>query len=88
MAVSFLPSAGARLLALAHRPRGEVARSAEGGRMDWIAALIGGLGIGSVLTRVVEHFFSRRTLLQERDYQEMREAYLGLLGALHQTAVR
>ena len=55
--------------------------------MDW-AALIGGLGIGSLVTSVVTHFMTRRASANDRWYQEKREAYLGLLTALHDSAVR
>lgn len=55
--------------------------------MEW-AALIGGLGIGSLLTSVATHFMTRRATTNDRWYQEKREAYLGLLNALHDAAVR
>ena len=54
--------------------------------MDW-ATLIGGLGLGSLVTSLATHYFTRRTALSERWYQEKREAYLGLFGALHNAAV-
>jgi hypothetical protein len=51
--------------------------------MDWILPLIGGLGLGlglgSLLKSVIDHFNARRALTQDRLYQEKREAYLGLL---------
>jgi hypothetical protein len=56
--------------------------------MEWAIGLIGGLGIGSLITSVVTHFMSRRATTSDRWYQEKREAYLGLLTALHDAAVR
>jgi hypothetical protein len=55
--------------------------------MNW-AELIGGLGIGSLIASVVTHFMARRATANDRWYQEKREAYLGLLSALHEAAVR
>jgi hypothetical protein len=53
--------------------------------MEWISLLLaglGGLGIGSVLATIANHFMSRRASVNDRWYQEKREAYLGLLNAL------
>lgn len=55
--------------------------------MEWILPLVGGLGIGAVIKSAVDHFNNRRAVSQDRLYQEKREAYLGLLGALHKAAV-
>jgi len=49
--------------------------------------LIAGLGIGSLLKSVVDHWIARRTATTDRLYQEKRESYLGLLDALHRAAV-
>lgn len=56
--------------------------------MDWILPLIGGLGIGAVIKSVVDNFNTRRAVSQDRRYKEKREAYLGLLSALHKAAVQ
>lgn len=55
--------------------------------MEWAIGLIGGLGLGSLITSVATHFMSRRATASDRWYQEKREAYLGLLNALHDAAV-
>ncbi|MDD3181421.1 MAG: hypothetical protein PHD48_01235 [Alphaproteobacteria bacterium] len=55
--------------------------------MDWFFPLVGGLGIGSLLKGIVDHFLVNKTKVKERSYQEMREAYLGLLESLHDAAV-
>lgn len=52
--------------------------------LSWVPALIGGLGIGSL----ANSFLTRRSSLKDRWYQEKREAYLGLLQALHDAAIR
>lgn len=49
--------------------------------------VIGGLGIGSLITSVVTQFMSRRASSNDRLYQEKREAYLGLLTSLHDAAL-
>lgn len=54
--------------------------------MSW-AELIGGLGIGSLITSVVTHFMTRQAAANDRWFQEKREAYLGLLSSLHEAAV-
>jgi hypothetical protein len=55
--------------------------------MDWILPLVAGLGLGSLLKSIIDHFMSRRASNNDRWYQERREAYLGLLNALHEAAV-
>lgn len=54
--------------------------------MQLFFALLGGLGIGSLLTQIVTHFMTRRASAKDRLYQEKRDAFLGLLGALHDVA--
>jgi hypothetical protein len=56
--------------------------------MDWILPLIAGLGIGSLLKSLADHFMTRRAIASDRWYQEKRESYLGLLNALHRAAVQ
>jgi hypothetical protein len=55
--------------------------------MEWVLGLVGGLGIGSLVTTIAAHFMARRATASDRWYQEKREAYLGLLNALHDAAV-
>jgi hypothetical protein len=54
--------------------------------MDW-SLLVGGLGLGALLKSVLDFWQSRKAVAADRLYQEKREAYLGLLGALHDAAV-
>lgn len=54
--------------------------------MESLALLIGGLGIGSLLTAFATHLMSRRAAIRDRRYAEKREAYSGLLNALHNAA--
>ncbi len=56
--------------------------------MEFILPLIAGLGIGSLLTSIANHFMMRRASVNDRLYQEKRTAYLGLLDALHNAAVQ
>jgi hypothetical protein len=39
--------------------------------------------MGSLLKSIADHFMARRANTRDRWYQEKREAYLGLLEALH-----
>lgn len=55
--------------------------------MDWLLPLIGGLGIGAILKSIVDYFLSKNAARKKAQYAEMREAYLGLLNALHKAAV-
>jgi len=55
--------------------------------MEWLLPLVGGLGLGSLLKSIADHLISRRSTMQDRFYQEKREAYLGLLSAVHQASV-
>jgi hypothetical protein len=50
--------------------------------MELFSGLIGGFGIGTLLTSVVTHFMARRASIDDRWYNEKREAYLGLVAAL------
>lgn len=55
--------------------------------MEWLLRLLGGLGLGSLLKSIIDHLYSRRAVVGDRLYQEKREAYLGLLDAIHKAAV-
>lgn len=55
--------------------------------MEWILPLLAGLGIGSLLKSMADHFMARRASTSDRWYQEKRESYLGLLQALHDAAI-
>lgn len=56
--------------------------------MEWILPLVGGLGLGWLLKSIIDHFIARRAITRDRLYQEKREAYFGLLDALHQAATK
>jgi hypothetical protein len=60
----------------------------QGVDTDWFLPLIAGLGLGSVIKSIADHFMSRRASEHDRWYQEKREAYTGLLNALHDAAVK
>ncbi|WP_130802919.1 hypothetical protein [Acinetobacter ihumii] len=59
---------------------------------NWIIPLLGDLGIGSVLTAIItkllDHFINRKSAKQTLLYKEKREAYFGLLDALHKAAIQ
>jgi hypothetical protein len=55
--------------------------------MEWALPLLAGLGIGSLLNSIADHFMARQANISDRWYQEKREAYLGLLKSLHDAAV-
>ncbi|MCD7982709.1 MAG: hypothetical protein LUG19_00455 [Desulfovibrio sp.] len=47
-----------------------------------IASLIGGLGIGSVLTLFLKEYFDNKKTLSKRVFEEKREAYIAYLDVL------
>lgn len=51
----------------------------EGNKKMEPASLIAAFGIGSLLTVVVQRFLEARTLSRQRQYDERKEAYIGLL---------
>ena len=55
--------------------------------MEWLSPMLGGLGIGTLLTSIINNLLERNGKKAEKLYQEKREAYLGLLKALHDAAV-
>jgi hypothetical protein len=50
------------------------------------AAGIGGI-IGSLLTSVVQSFLAHKSYLAQRNFQEKKDAYMGLLTAYHKALV-
>ncbi len=55
--------------------------------MNLFLALIGGLGIGSLLTTVVNHFLLKNSENSDRLYREKREAYIGMTRALYDVEI-
>lgn len=47
---------------------------------DWLP-LLAAFGLGSVTTAVVQWFLALHLAIRERQYQERKEAYIGLFGA-------
>lgn len=58
--------------------------------MDYtlISGIVGGLGIGTLLNSIITNLIARSTKRTDRLYEEKRNAYLGLLDALHNAAVQ
>lgn len=52
-----------------------------------VVSLIAAFGLGSLLTAVVQFWLSRRGRIDERNFEERKVAYIGLLEAYHQAAV-
>lgn len=53
-----------------------------------IAPWIAGLGIGSVLTAIIQWKINIHIEEKKRSFNEKKEAYVGLLAALHESAVK
>ncbi|MES1989639.1 MAG: hypothetical protein V4441_01655 [Pseudomonadota bacterium] len=54
---------------------------------EWALTLIGGLGVGSLLTTLLSHWIAQKSSNRELLYKEKRETYLGLLEALQRAPV-
>jgi hypothetical protein len=54
--------------------------------MDY-SLLIGGLGIGSLLTSALGHILNRGAARRDRLYAEKRETFIGLLDALREASL-
>ncbi|RUR21750.1 hypothetical protein ELY20_11005 [Legionella qingyii] len=55
--------------------------------VNTVLAVLGGLGVGSLLNSLVAHFTNQRSKQKERRYEEKKAAYIGLLTSLHDAAV-
>ncbi|WP_082044154.1 hypothetical protein [Aeromonas sp. L_1B5_3] len=57
--------------------------------MDYtfISGIVGGLGIGTLINTIYSDWRARTAKRTDRQYEEKRNAYLGLLDALHKAAV-
>jgi putative Mn2+ efflux pump MntP len=55
--------------------------------INTVTALLGGLGLGSLLNSLVTHFTTQKSKKEQRRYEEKKASYLGLLTSLHEAAV-
>ena len=55
--------------------------------MQWFLTLLGGFGVGSLLTTIVNHFLAKKSEAAEKRYQEKREAYIGMTRALYDSEI-
>lgn len=55
--------------------------------LNVISLFIGGLGIGSLINSYAKNAIEEKRSKRERLYQEKRDAYIGLLEAIHTAAV-
>ena len=55
--------------------------------METILGIFAGLGVGSILTTIIQFCFKTKSEKRERLYQEKKKSYIGLLNALHTAAV-
>ena len=55
--------------------------------INTVVALLGGLGIGSMVNSIFTHFTTQKSKKDGRRYEEKKSAYLGLLTSLHDAAV-
>jgi len=55
--------------------------------MEWALGLIGGLGIGTLLSTVVNYYLSKKQLVSQKLFQEKRDAYFGMTQALYDAEI-
>lgn len=54
---------------------------------SFVVSLIAAFGLGSLLTAVVQFWLARNARLDERNFEERKVAYIGLLEAYHRAAI-
>ncbi|WP_085307169.1 hypothetical protein [Planktotalea arctica] len=55
--------------------------------MDEVLAIPGGLGLGSLLTVIIQSIIQNSNFRSKRAFEEKKEAYVGLLEALQRAAI-
>lgn len=55
--------------------------------MENIITLLTAFGLGSVITALIQTWLSNRSAIKNRNFQEKKEAYVGLLEAYHKASV-
>jgi len=55
--------------------------------MDIFLTLITGLGLGSIITIILNYYLEKYKLRKNKYYEEKKNCYFGLLTALHKAAV-
>jgi hypothetical protein len=66
---------------------GELQPLGYGVGMEQTISLLTAFGLGSIVTALVQAWLSRKYSLDERNFQERKSAYIGLLEAYHRAAV-
>lgn len=54
---------------------------------EWLGPLVGGLGLGSILTSLIQGLISQKTERRKNALNEKKEAYIGLLSAYRNLAI-
>ena len=54
---------------------------------DAVIGLIGAFGLGSFVTNLVQNILTRRQRIHDRNFEEKKAAYVGLLEAYHLAAI-
>ncbi|WP_417486418.1 hypothetical protein [Maricaulis sp.] len=52
-----------------------------------VIALLTAFGLGSIVTTLVQTYLTRKSALDDPNYEERKQAYVGLLEAYHRAAV-
>ncbi|MBI1236352.1 MAG: hypothetical protein GC188_06680 [Alphaproteobacteria bacterium] len=52
-----------------------------------IISLLTAFGLGSIVTALIQTYLNRRSKIEDRNFEERKAAYIGLLQAYHRAAV-
>lgn len=54
--------------------------------MDWLQ-LISAAGLGAIISTVIQSWLAARTATKQRHFQEKKDAYVGMLSAIHKSEI-
>lgn len=54
--------------------------------MDWIQ-LISAAGLGAIIATITQSWLAERAAIKQRNFQEKKDAYVGILNAMHRSEI-
>ena len=54
--------------------------------MDWLQ-LISAAGLGAIISTFIQSWLAERTATKQRQFQEKKDAYVGMLSAIHKSEI-
>ncbi len=56
-------------------------------KLEFVLPLITAFGLGSIITTAIQSWLQNRSQIRKRNFEERKQAYIGLLEAYHKAAV-